>query len=90
MKADRSPISTVLDPQPQLQNKLSEARTKLDGPHDPTTGRRLYNPQTGRAPYFTRHAPGQGVGEYLYNLQGEKVGARLGGIAACLVGRIFS
>jgi hypothetical protein len=71
--------SCFLPPQPppsQLQNKLTEARAKLDGPVDPATGRPLYKPQTGRAPYYTRHAPEQGVGEYLYSLQMEKVGGR--------------
>ncbi|GBF97125.1 hypothetical protein Rsub_10136 [Raphidocelis subcapitata] len=56
----------------KLQTKLSEARAKLDGDVDPATGRALYKPQTGRAPYYTRHAPEQGVGDYLYSLQTEK------------------
>ncbi|KAI8463811.1 MAG: hypothetical protein J3K34DRAFT_135272 [Monoraphidium minutum] len=56
----------------KLQAKLAEARAKLDGPTDPATGRPLYRPQIGRAPAFTRHRPEQGVGEYLFSLQGER------------------
>lgn len=53
----------------KLQAKLEEARHKLDGPNDPQTGKRLYHPQTGRAPNFKRNTAGQPIGEYLYNLQ---------------------
>jgi hypothetical protein len=45
---------------------------------DPTTGRLLYKPKTGRGPLYARHAPEQGVGEYLYSLQIEKVRAAVG------------
>ena len=56
----------------RLQLKLADARAKLEGPVDPATGRRLFQPRTGRAPAFARHAPGQAVGEYLYKLQSER------------------
>jgi hypothetical protein len=68
-----TPPRPVLPSRPQLQCKLSEARSKLDGPVDPTTGRVLYKPQTGRGPVYARHAPEQAVGEYLYSLQTDKV-----------------
>jgi len=69
------PATTSIHPLPcvtQLQTKLAEARAKLEG-HDPNTGRSLFTPQTGRAPYFTRHTSNQGVGDYLFSMQTEKV-----------------
>jgi hypothetical protein len=54
----------------QLQNKLQEARSTLSVAVDPTTGKRLFHPETGRAPNFARgNAKAGGVGEYLYNLK---------------------
>jgi len=40
---------------------------------DPTTGRPLYTPQTGRGPSYTRRAKEQNVGDYLYSLHQERV-----------------
>ena len=56
----------------QLQDKLAEARAKLEGPTDPATGRRLYAPQTGRAPAAGRNAGSLPVGEYLYAISAER------------------
>eukprot|EP00882_Tetradesmus_deserticola_P010443 GHRQ01011028.1.p1 GENE.GHRQ01011028.1~~GHRQ01011028.1.p1 ORF type:complete len:155 (+),score=61.03 GHRQ01011028.1:637-1101(+) len=54
----------------QLQNKLQEARGTLTAAVDPTTGKKLFHPETGRAPNFARgNAKAGGVGEYLYNLK---------------------
>jgi hypothetical protein len=54
----------------QLQNKLQEARSTLSVAVDPTTGKKLFHPETGRAPNFARgNAKSGGVGEYLYNLK---------------------
>lgn len=54
----------------QLQNKLSEARSTLTAAVDPATGKKLFHPETGRAPNFARgNAKAGGVGEYLYNLK---------------------
>lgn len=52
----------------QLQNKLSEARSTLQNSIDPNTGKRLFHPETGRAPRFTRNTTQQPVSEYLYSL----------------------
>ena len=40
---------------------------------DPVTGKQRYTPQTGRGPQYARHGADEGVGEYLYKLQEEKV-----------------
>jgi hypothetical protein len=57
-------------PCPQLQNKLQEARSTLTAAVDPATGKKLFHPETGRAPNFARgSAKAGGVGEYLYNLK---------------------
>ncbi|GBF98697.1 hypothetical protein Rsub_11411 [Raphidocelis subcapitata] len=56
----------------KLQNKLTEARAKLHGSIDPATGRTLFKPKTGRGPSFTRRAPEQPVGDYLFSLQHER------------------
>jgi hypothetical protein len=54
----------------QLQNKLQEARSTLSVAVDPTTGKKLFHPETGRAPNFARgNAMAGGVSEYLYNLK---------------------
>ncbi|WIA42412.1 hypothetical protein OEZ86_008411 [Tetradesmus obliquus] len=54
----------------KLQNKLSEARSTLTAAVDPATGKKLFHPETGRAPNFARgNAKAGGVGEYLYNLK---------------------
>jgi hypothetical protein len=60
----------------QLQNKLEEARQKLEGPIDPVTGRRLYHPEIGRGPQRLRNTGGMTVGEYLYQ-DGQERNARL-------------
>ncbi|KAF8057295.1 hypothetical protein HT031_006103 [Scenedesmus sp. PABB004] len=52
----------------KLQNKLAEARSTLQTAVDPATGRRLFTPETGRAPHFARNASALPVGEYLYSL----------------------
>lgn len=65
---------------PQLQNKLQEARNTLHADIDPVTGKRLFHPETGRAPTGVRRAGDTPVGEYLYNLkqqQDEKARAAL-------------
>lgn len=72
--SDHSCVIPPTLPPPQLQAKLTEARAKVESSVDPSTGRPLYQPQTGRAPHFSRYAPGQGVGDYLYSLQTERVG----------------
>ncbi|KAF6256830.1 hypothetical protein COO60DRAFT_1656523 [Scenedesmus sp. NREL 46B-D3] len=47
-----------------------EARGTLSEAVDPATGKRLFHPETGRAPNFARgNAKAGGVGEYLYGLQ---------------------
>jgi hypothetical protein len=62
---------------PQLQNKLSEARSTLQNSVDPNTGKRLFHPETGRAPRFSRNTSQQPVSEYLYSLSQQQVrGAR--------------
>lgn len=52
----------------KLQNKLSEARSTLQNSIDPNTGKRLFHPETGRAPRFSRNTSQQPVSEYLYSL----------------------
>lgn len=64
----------------QLQNKLQEARDALQSHVDPVTGKRLFHPETGRAPSGARKTGNASVGEYLYNLkqqQDEKAKAAL-------------
>lgn len=60
---------------PQLQNKLSEARSTLQNSIDPNTGKRLFHPETGRAPRFSRNISQQPVSEYLYSLSQQQVRA---------------
>lgn len=57
----------------QLQNKLSEARSTLQNSVDPNTGKRLFHPETGRAPRFSRNTSQQPVSEYLYSLSQQQV-----------------
>jgi hypothetical protein len=63
---------------PQLQNKLSEARSTLQNSIDPNTGKRLFHPETGRAPRFSRNTSQQPVSEYLYSLSQQQVRSRAG------------
>lgn len=53
----------------QLQNKLKEARNTLQADIDPVTGKRLFHPETGRAPTGLRRAGDTPIGEHLYNLR---------------------
>lgn len=53
----------------QLQTKLEEARKTLQAEVDPVTGKRLFHPETGRAPTGVRRTGDASVGEYLYNLK---------------------
>jgi hypothetical protein len=64
---------------PQLQNKLSEARSTLQNSIDPNTGKRLFHPETGRAPRFSRNTSQQPVSEYLYSLSQQQVREPCGG-----------
>lgn len=57
----------------QLQNKLSEARSTLQNSVDPNTGKRLFHPETGRAPRFSRNTSQQPVSDYLYSLSQQQV-----------------
>jgi hypothetical protein len=57
----------------QLQHKLSEARSTLCNSIDPNTGKRLFHPETGRAPRFSRNTSQQPVSEYLYSLSQQQV-----------------
>lgn len=54
----------------KLQNKLAEARSTLQSAVDPVTGKRLFHPETGRAPNHGRG--GQSVCEYLYGLSAQQ------------------
>lgn len=62
----------------QLQNKLSEARSTLQNSIDPNTGKRLFHPETGRAPRFSRNTSQQPVSEYLYSLSQQQVSTMAG------------
>eukprot|EP00879_Flechtneria_rotunda_P016181 GHRR01016925.1.p1 GENE.GHRR01016925.1~~GHRR01016925.1.p1 ORF type:complete len:770 (+),score=302.29 GHRR01016925.1:355-2664(+) len=53
----------------KLQKKLQEARSSIQSSVDPTTGRKLFQPETGRAPIYTRNTSQLPVGEYLYSLK---------------------
>lgn len=57
----------------QLQNKLSEARSTLQNSVDPNTGKRLFHPEIGRAPRFSRNTSHQPVSDYLYSLSQQQV-----------------
>lgn len=61
----------------QLQSKLAEARSSLTKAVDPVTGKRLFHPETGRAPTtIIRHGDGHDICQNLYKLkqqQDEKV-----------------
>lgn len=63
---------------PQLQHKLSEARSTLCNSIDPNTGKRLFHPETGRAPRFSRNTSQQPVSEYLFSLSQQQVGRNQG------------
>jgi hypothetical protein len=62
---------------PQLQNKLSEARSTLQNSIDPNTGKRLFHPEIGRAPRFNRNTSQQPVSEYLYSLSQQQVRSKM-------------
>lgn len=53
----------------QLQNKLQEARNTLQTAVDPATGKKLFQPEIGRAPTSMRNSSHLPVGEYLYSLK---------------------
>lgn len=74
---------------PQLQNKLSEARSTLQNSIDPNTGKRLFHPETGRAPRFSRNTSQQPVSEYLYSLSQQQVRAMRSRRCCCRIGMCF-
>lgn len=68
-------LYACLHPALQRDRKLAEQRAQLNGSTDPTTGKQLYKPETGRAPRNAeRNREGKPIGEYLY--QAAQVGQR--------------
>lgn len=69
-------VAAVLLFATQLQNRLSEARSTLQNSIDPNTGKRLFHPEVGRAPRFSRNTSQQPVSDYLYSLSQQQVRAK--------------
>lgn len=66
-----------------------QVKAKLEGGIDPSTGKKMFVPRTGRSPAFSRNTGGLPVGDYLYGIASNMAQKKVSCLGLqCLNGRI--